>query len=119
MTRARLGARARTPATFPLGPFTPYAGNPVLRPRGDGWESANVYNAAAVVVGERVALLYRAHAADLVSHIGLAWSDDGITFERLDEPVMSPTEPYETHGCEDPRIAHIGDTYYLTYTGWD
>lgn len=109
----------RTPATFPLGPFTPYAGNPVMRPRGEGWESANVYNAAATVVGQRVALLYRAHAADLVSHIGLAWSDDGFAFERLAEPIVSPTEDYETHGCEDPRIALIDGTYYLTYTGWD
>lgn len=110
---------ARTPATFPLGPFTPYAGNPVLRPRGTGWESGNVYNAAAVVVGGRVALLYRAHARDLVSHIGLAWSDDGFGFEREDEPVLSPSEDYESHGCEDPRIAHVDGLYYLTYTAWD
>lgn len=117
--RPLLDPASRTPATFPLGPFTPYAGNPVLRPQGDSWESANVYNAAAVVVDGRVALLYRAHAADLVSHVGLAWSDDGFTFERLPEPVLSPSEPYETHGCEDPRIAFIDGTFYLTYTGWD
>ena len=26
-------------AEFPLGPFTPYDANPILRPQGDGWES--------------------------------------------------------------------------------
>ena len=36
-------------AEFPLGPFTAYEGNPIMRPQGDTWESASVYNPAAVV----------------------------------------------------------------------
>lgn len=108
------------PTPFPLGPFTPYSGNPILRPQGRTWESANVYNPAAVVVDDRVALLYRAHAADKVSHIGLAFSEDGIHFERDgDRPVLSPSEPGESRGCEDPRVAVIDGTYYLTYTAYD
>lgn len=106
-------------ATFPLGPFVPYAGNPILRPRGSSWESANLYNPAALTDGDEVLLLYRAHAQDIVSHIGLARSTDGFTFEREDEPILSPTEDYERFGCEDPRIAVVDGTYYLTYTGWD
>jgi predicted GH43/DUF377 family glycosyl hydrolase len=106
-------------ATFPLGPFTPSAANPILSPRGDGWESANLYNPAAIVVDDRVALLYRAHAADKVSRIGLAWSDDGIRFEREGEPLVVPEHDYESAGCEDPRISRIDGTFYLTYTGFD
>lgn len=106
-------------AEFPLGPFTPYADNPILRPRGTSWESGHVYNPAAVVKDDKVVLLYRAHADDLVSHVGLATSDDGIHFEREPEPVMSPTESYEEFGCEDPRVTEINGTYYLTYSGWD
>ncbi|MCU1603000.1 MAG: putative glycosylase [Frankiales bacterium] len=102
-----------------LGTFTPYLGNPVLGPTGDGWQSANVYNPAAVVHDGRVVLLYRAHAADKVSRIGLAASDDGLHFEREDEPVLEPTEDYERFGCEDPRVTLVEGTYYLTYTGWD
>jgi predicted GH43/DUF377 family glycosyl hydrolase len=105
------------PPTFPLGPFTPSPENPVLRPRGDGWESANVYNPAAVVVDGQVVLLYRAHAEDRVSRIGLARSADGIHFEREAEPVFVPQEEYEEKGCEDPRVTRIDDTFYLTYTG--
>ncbi len=108
-----------TGATFPLGPFVPYEGNPVLRPRGGSWESANLYNPAALVVDDEVVLLYRAHAEDIVSHIGLARSRDGYHFEREAEPILSPVEDYERYGCEDPRIAFIEGTYYLTYTGWD
>lgn len=107
------------PARFPLGPFTPYAGNPILRPRGDGWESASVYNPAAVVHDDQVVLLYRAHADDIVSHVGFASSDDGIAFDRHPEPVLSPSEDYDKFGCEDPRVTAIDGTYYLTYTGWD
>jgi predicted GH43/DUF377 family glycosyl hydrolase len=107
------------PVHFPLGPFTPYANNPILRPRGDSWESSNVYNPAAVVVGDRVALLYRAHADDIVSRVGLAWSDDGYTFEREVEPVLSPSTDYDRFGVEDPRVTEVDGTYYLTYSGWD
>jgi predicted GH43/DUF377 family glycosyl hydrolase len=106
-------------AEFPLGPFTPYAGNPILRPQGDGWESSSVYNPAAIVKDDRVVLLYRAHADDIVSHVGLATSDDGISFERHPEPVLSPSEPYEEFGCEDPRVTEVDGTYYLTYSAWD
>ncbi len=106
-------------ARFPLGPFTPHPGNPVLRPRGDGWESGSVYNPAAVVVDDRVVLLYRAHADDIVSHVGLATSEDGIHFEREPDPVLSPAEPWEVHGVEDPRVSRIDGTYYLTYSAYD
>lgn len=108
-----------TGATFPLGPFVPYEGNPILRPRGGSWESANLYNPAALVVDDEVLLLYRAHADDIVSHIGLARSRDGYHFEREADPILSPQEDYEEFGCEDPRIAYVEGTFYLTYTGWD
>ncbi len=107
------------PVRFPLGPFTPYAGNPILAPQGGTWESGSVYNPAAVVVGDRVALLYRAHAPDLVSRVGLAWSDDGYAFTREPEPVLSPSEDYDRYGVEDPRVTEVDGTYYLTYSGWD
>ncbi|GAB3924590.1 glycosylase [Microlunatus endophyticus] len=106
-------------SSFPLGPFRPYERNPILRPRGNSWESANLYNPAAIVVDDQVLLLYRAHAEDVVSHIGLARSDDGHTFVREESPIMSPEHDYESKGCEDPRVTRIGGTYYLTYTGYD
>ena len=108
-----------THAEFPIGPFTPYAGNPIMRPRGSSWESGNVYNPAAIVKDDTVVLLYRAHADDVISHVGMATSDDGIHFERSPEPVLSPSEDYERYGCEDPRVTEVDGTYYLTYTGWD
>lgn len=106
-------------ARYPLGPFSPYNGNPVLRPQGSSWESGNLYNPAAAVVGEQVVLLYRAHGDDLVSRIGLATSDDGRTFAREAEPVLEPEHDYEAKGCEDPRLALVDGVWHLTYTGFD
>src|SRR5262245_20459111 len=108
----------RAPAEFPLGPFRPYEHNPILRPRGDRWESSSVYNPAAVVKDGEIVLLYRAHADDIVSHVGLATSKDGINFDRRPDPVLSPSEEYDRLGAEDPRVTEIEGTYYLTYTGW-
>ena len=102
-----------------IGPFTPWSGNPVLRPSGDGWQSASAYNPAAVVHDGRVVLLYRAHADDRVSRIGYAVSDDGLRFETEPSPVLEPTEPYEQRGCEDPRLTCIDGVFHLTYTGFD
>ena len=31
--------------------------------------------------------------------------------------MLSPSEPYEEFGCEDPRVTEIDGTYYLTYSG--
>lgn len=81
--------------------------------------STNVYNPAAVVKDEQVVLLFRAHAADKVSRIGIAVSNDGLHFDAEPSPVIEPTEPFESRGCEDPRITQIDGTFYLTYTGYD
>lgn len=104
---------------YPLGPFRPYDGNPILVPGRHPWESRSVYNPAAFVEDGRVGLVYRAHADDVVSHLGLAWSDDGYHFTTEPEPILSPEHDYERFGCEDPRLVRIDGTYYLTYTGWD
>lgn len=115
------GPAGPSPAGFPLGPFTKSPGNPILRPDpSHDWESAYLFNPCAIVVGSKVALLYRAQNAARTSCIGLAFSDDGFTFERLPEPVLAPTEPWEQPGgCEDPRVVRVKGTYYLTYTAYD
>ena len=41
-------------------------------------------------------------------------------FTRREQPVLSPTEPYEKEGgVEDPRLVQFGGTFYLTYTGYN
>jgi predicted GH43/DUF377 family glycosyl hydrolase len=65
-------------------------------------------------------MLYRAQDKEGTSRLGYAQSEDGIHFTRRDQPVLSPEEEYENEGgVEDPRLVRFGDTYYLTYTGYN
>jgi predicted GH43/DUF377 family glycosyl hydrolase len=107
--------------SFPIGPFVKYEGNPLLVPNAaNEFESAYIYNAAAIVLDDTVFLLYRAQNAAKVSTIGLAWSADGFNFTRLDHPVLEPSEPWEAGGgVEDPRVVRIDGVFYMTYTAWD
>ncbi|EGV66311.1 hypothetical protein PSN45_003075 [Yamadazyma tenuis] len=114
----------RSPSSFPIGPnFTRYEHNPILKPDpANDFESAYLYNASAIVVDDKVFLLYRAQNAAKVSTVGLAWSTDGYSFTRHHQPVLYPTEPWETGGgCEDPRITRdpISKLFILTYTAYD
>ncbi|MGD0328288.1 MAG: hypothetical protein ABSB00_01080 [Minisyncoccia bacterium] len=112
----------------PARTFTRAANNPILAPRGEGFENREVINAAAVELNGLIYLLYRAMDAASTSTIGLATSKDGLTIdERLPEPIYIPRQEFEkkhgsptgNSGCEDPRIVRIGDTLHMTYTAYD
>jgi predicted GH43/DUF377 family glycosyl hydrolase len=93
---------------------------PIISPRGNGWESAGTFNAAVIERDGKIVMLYRAQDGKGTSRLGYAESSDGIGFTRRAEPVFVPTEEYEKDGgVEDPRLVKFGDTYYLTYTGYN
>ncbi len=92
---------------------------PLLRP-GRDWSEFALFNPAAIKVGNRVALLFRAQDRNHTSRIGYAESTDGLHFRVWPEPVLSPEADYEKGGgVEDPRVVQINGTYYLTYTAYD
>ncbi len=90
------------PATdLPFGAWTRASNEPILSPQGRTWESAGTFNPA-------------------VTFFGYAESTDGIHFTRRPDPVLSPETGYEKDGgVEDPRLQKFGDTFYLTYTGYN
>lgn len=98
---------------------------PLLKPRAAvPWEKDAVFNAAAAHDGKLFHLLYRGVAhnpgARNESCIGHAWSEDGIHFERSEEPVLrNKLCPEETCGVEDPRLAKIDGVYHLSYVSWN
>lgn len=129
-------AAVAAPATeAPLGMFRRLSETPILSPQGTGWESAGVFNPAVVTVQVQVpyavppdghlkstktVMLYRAQDKNGTSRIGYAEGKDGIHFTRRAEPVLSPEADYEKNGgVEDPRLQKFGDTFYLTYTGYN
>ena len=124
--------------SWQIGPFTKrHEVNPVLGPLADTvfdcplagpvrWEQKDVFNPAAATHEGAIHLLYRAEdAVGLLlgtSRVGLAVSQDGLTFERRSEPVLYPDKDHMEAwewpgGCEDPRVVRDeGGTFYLTYT---
>ena len=111
---------AQEPSRLPYGAWRRLSDVPVIAPRGDGWESAGTFNPAVVVRGDKVVMLYRAQDKHGTSRLGYAESTDGMHFTRREEPVLSPSAEYEKDGgVEDPRLVLFGDTYYLTYTGYN
>jgi len=51
-----------------------------------------------------------------LSHLRLAWSDDGVRFTPEDAPALVGEGPYEAFGIEDCRVEKVGDRYWLAYT---
>lgn len=103
----------------PFGEWQRVSANPIISPRGDGWEEAGTFNPAVIVRGDKIVMLYRAQDKQGTSRVGYAESADGIHFTRREQPALSPTADYEKDGgIEDPRLVQFGDTYYLTYTGY-
>jgi predicted GH43/DUF377 family glycosyl hydrolase len=97
-----------------------YAGNPILSPRPDSdWENICATNPGAWEEAGKVYLLYRG-GPDTDAHpiyFGLAESDDGFNFKRVQaQPVFGPCPGSFDGGCvEDPRIVKFDGTFFVTY----
>jgi predicted GH43/DUF377 family glycosyl hydrolase len=120
---------------WPFGPWHRASQTPIIAPQGSRWESAGTFNPAVLYLPAmreyfqgaphasypaKFVMLYRAQDASGTSRLGFAESADGIHFTRRTEPVLSPEADYEKDGgVEDPRLQRFGDTYYLTYTGYN
>ena len=113
-------ARAESRGVLPFGAWQRLSPDPILGPRGDGFESAGVFNPAVIVKDGQIVMLYRAQDRNGTSRLGYASSSDGVHFTRRPEPVLEPEADYERGGgVEDPRLVQIDGTYYVTYTGYN
>jgi predicted GH43/DUF377 family glycosyl hydrolase len=65
-------------------------------------------------------MFYRAQGVDYVSRIGYAVSADGVCFNRLRQPLLSPQDEWETRGVEDPRVTYLADEgrFIMAYTAY-
>lgn len=101
---------------------------PVLK-QNVSWEEKDVFNPAVVVRGDKIYMLFRAE--DKIgkyagtSRIGLAVSDDGLHFQKMEKPVFYPDNDslkvFEWEGgVEDPRVVESPEgLYIMTYTAYD
>ncbi len=102
--------------------------NPIITPLKDNyWESKATFNPAALYLGGKVHIIYRAMSEDNVSVLGYATSEDGIKIDyRSPTPIYTPRAPFEKRaspglgcGCEDPRVTMIDNIIYMLYTAYD
>lgn len=99
--------------------FQRHPDNPLLKPNPlNAWEALNVFNCAVVHHNGLFHMLYRAQGRDYISHIGYAASADGVRWNRMSDPVLSPADANETRGVEDPRAVEIDGAFYMTYTAY-
>src|SRR5882762_137139 len=105
---------------LPFGEWTRAANEPILSPQGTTLESAGTFNPSTVLHNGKIVMLYRAQASGGNSRLGYAESTVGLHFISRPEPVLAPETAYEKDGgVEDPRLQKFGDTYFLTYTGYN
>ena len=95
--------------------------NPILKPNPlNEWESLTVSNCGVVHHNGLFHMFYRAQALDYVSRIGYAVSADGVHFNRLQQPILSPQDEWEAGGVEDPRVTCLADEgrFIMAYTAY-
>jgi beta-1,2-mannobiose phosphorylase / 1,2-beta-oligomannan phosphorylase len=84
------------------------------------FENKAVLNPAIYQEGETLHMFYRGVRADDVSSIGYAkLNGHSNIVERTSKPILYPTEVYESHGIEDPRIVFFEGKYYMFYTAYN
>jgi predicted GH43/DUF377 family glycosyl hydrolase len=112
-----------------------FEGNPILEPNPEHWwESHQTFNPGAILLENKIHILYRAIGDDGISRLGYAVSQEGFKIEeRLEYPVYqhpgtsaeftiySYSSGGSWGGSEDPRIVRVGDEdrLYMTYTACD
>jgi predicted GH43/DUF377 family glycosyl hydrolase len=106
-----------------------FLGNPIIAPRPHtDWEAKGTLNPAAIDLGGKTHILYRAVSDKDVSSMGYASTVDGLSIdERSKKPIYIPRADFEkspdggdhNFGCEDPRLVQIGDRIYMTYTAYN
>jgi predicted GH43/DUF377 family glycosyl hydrolase len=113
-------------------PLIKYSKNPILSPNSENdWECLQTFNPGALLLDDKIHLIYRAIGTDWISRFGYAVSEDGFTitfrsqgpvYERKNIKAVWYPSPSGGGfgGCEDPRIVRVDDedTIYMTYTAF-
>lgn len=97
--------------------------NPLISPESEhGWEVRGTFNGCPVMKGDATYLLYRAlgapdplSAPSGLSIVEYAVSEKGKPFKKLGG-FITPSEPWDKAGCEDPRVVFFEGQYVTFYT---
>ena len=121
------GAIGRATAEDPLGPWTPDP-EPVLMPGSEGeWDGTSLAAPSVVKTKDGYLMWYSGYDSDNNQLIGMATSDDGITWTKYDDPTTTEAPYAESdpvlvgdadweHGMvHQPRVVATEDGYVMLY----
>jgi predicted GH43/DUF377 family glycosyl hydrolase len=83
-----VAAATTTRFKVPFGTWDRLSNNPIISPKGRGFESAGTFNPAVVKYDGKFVMLYRAQDQKGKSSLGYATSTVGVPFFQRVEPVM-------------------------------
>lgn len=103
----------------------------VLTPSTQNTHTVAKFNAGMALDGDIVHMAFRyaewRPQADLTKESN--YKVDEIRYARLTptgellyeaaQALIAPSKPWDNSGCQDARIVHIDNTWYLIYCGWD
>lgn len=123
------GTIARATASEPTGPWTPDEA-PILVAGSEGtWDAQQVGVPYVIQSEDNYLMYYSGFAEDETMRIGLAISDDGIHWEKYDDPettdaLFTESDPilepgadgeWDEHGVERPRVLQTPDGWIMLY----
>lgn len=109
---------------MPLNIFHRSPHNPLVHTGNLPFQASAVLNPGAVECDGETLLLLRVEDIRGYSNIHVARSRDGATNWRIEtKPLLEyghPEYPYESWGCEDPRVTWIAEDqrWYIAYVGY-
>ena len=91
------------------------------RGTGAAFDSSGAQWPSVVRIGDRWAAYYTGltGAGRGTGTIGVAFSDDGVTWTKHPEPVLVPSETWELRSLDRPRVVSTPDGLVMLYTALD
>jgi predicted GH43/DUF377 family glycosyl hydrolase len=111
----------RMTAASPEGPWA-IDPKPVIDTGAAGaFDAAGVQWPSVVRIGNRWAAYYAGVSGPGrgTGKIGVAFSDDGVTWTKHTEPLLAATEPWELHSLDRPRVVSTPSGLVMLYTALD
>ncbi len=111
----------RMTASSPRGPWTVGAAPVIETGVGAAFDATGAQWPSVVRIGDRWAAYYTGLSGPGRGNgrIGVAFSDDGVSWTKHPEPVLVPTEQWEQRSLDRPRVVSTPEGLVMLYTGLD
>ncbi len=111
----------RMTAPSPQGPWTVEETPVIDVGSGSAFDATGVQWPSVVRIGDRWAAYYAGitGAGRGTGKIGVAFSNDGVTWTKHPEPVLEATEKWEFRSLDRPRVVSTPDGLVMLYTALD